>query len=55
VLTVPEGRRKLSNKVLLDLGLEFSNAYEAVGKVRTGHRNEEQVLWRPLNIIPVEN
>ncbi len=55
VLTAPEGSRKLSNKVLSDLGLEFPNAYEAVEKVRTGHRNEEQVLWRPLNIIPVEN
>lgn len=55
VLTAPKGRRKLSNKVLSDLGLEFPNTYEAVGKVRTGHRNEEQVLWRSLNIIPVEN
>lgn len=55
VLTASEGSRKLSNKVLSDLGIDFPNAYEAVGKVRTGHRNEDQVLWRPLNVISVEN
>ena len=48
VLTAPKGSRKLSNKVLSDLGLEFPNAYEVMGKVRTGHRNEEQVLWKQL-------
>lgn len=49
VLTAPKGRRRLSNKVLSDLGLEFPNAYEAVEKVKTGHRNEVQLLWKPLN------
>jgi len=51
VLTAHKGRRKLSYTVLSDLGLEFPNTYEAVGKVRTGYRHEEQVLWRPLNSI----
>ena len=55
ILTAPKGKRKLSNEVLSDLGLEFPLNYEAVGKAKTGHRNEDQLLWRPLNVIPVEN
>lgn len=56
ILTAPKGRRKISNQILLDLGLSFPNGYTAVGEIKTGHRNEDQVLWKPLDkhtIIPV--
>jgi hypothetical protein len=55
VLTAPEGKRRLSSEILSRLGLDFPDAYKAVGKLRTGHRNEKQVLWRPLNTISNEN
>jgi len=55
VLTVPKGKRRIPDEILMDLGLDFPKSYEMVGKAKTGHRNEEQILWRPLNVIPVEN
>jgi len=50
VLTAPEGKRSLSNKILSGINLNFPEGYVAVGKVRTGHRNELQILWKPLGI-----
>ena len=47
VLTAPQGRRMNTTDILLDLNLKFPDNYKAVGKVRTGHRNELQVLWKP--------
>ena len=55
VLTAPKGKRRIPSEILVNLGLDFPKSYEMVGKTKTGHRNEEQVLWRPLNIIPVES
>ena len=55
VLTAPGGSRGLSSEILSHLGLDFPDSYKAVGKLRTGHRNEEQVLWSPLNTISTEN
>lgn len=56
ILTAPKGSRKISNKILLDLGLNFPDGYTAVGKIKTGYRNEDQVLWKPLDkhtILPI--
>jgi len=55
ILTAHGGKRKLSDDVLLDLGLGFPSDYEMVGQVRTGHRNEEQMLWRPMNDYLLEH
>jgi hypothetical protein len=52
VLTAPEGKRSLSDKILSEIGLNFPDRYVAIGKVRTGHRNELQILWKPLDIDP---
>jgi hypothetical protein len=49
VLTAPDGKRRLSNQILSEIDLNFPGGYMAVGKVRTGHRNERQILWRPLD------
>ena len=51
VLTAPEGVRSLSVEILSKFDLEFPEGYTAVGKVRTGHRNELQILWKPLTTI----
>lgn len=48
ILTAPAGKRSISAKVLTDLGLNFPSAYESLGTVTSGHRNEEQILWRPV-------
>jgi hypothetical protein len=55
VLTAPGGSIRLSNKILSHLDLNFPDAYKAVGKLKTGHRIEKQVLWRPLNTTPATN
>jgi hypothetical protein len=47
VLEAPQGKRSLPIAVLNELELDFPGEYKQVGKFRTGHRNEEQVLWRP--------
>ena len=47
VLTAPNGRRRLSEALLSDLGLPFPDAYERLGQVRSGHSNEVQILWKP--------
>lgn len=49
VLTAPKGRRKISSEILVELGLDFPNSYARVGKVKTGHRNEIQILWKPID------
>ncbi len=46
VLTAPQGKRRIPDVVLSDLG--FPNGYEAVGEARTGHRDEIQILWKPI-------
>jgi len=48
ILTAPKGRRKLRNEILLELNVDFPLHYEAVGQIRTGYRNEIQVLWKPV-------
>ena len=48
VLTAPKGKRKISSEILLELGLDFPSDYIAVGKTKTGHREEIQVPWKPL-------
>jgi hypothetical protein len=50
VLTAPQGKRSLPDKLLVEIGLKFPEKYIPVGKVKTGHRNEIQILWRPLGI-----
>ena len=51
LLIAPDGRRSLSIKILKNIGLNYPRGYVDVGKVKTGHRNEEQVLWKPLNVM----
>jgi len=48
VLTAPKGKRRIPSEILVDLGLDFPKSYEMVGKAKTGHRNEVQLLWKPL-------
>ena len=48
VLTAPKGKRKIPSEIMSDLGLDFPKSYEMVGKAKTGHRNEVQLLWKPL-------
>lgn len=50
VLTAPEGKRSLSGKILSEIDINFPGGYVAVGTVRTGYRNELQILWKPLGI-----
>lgn len=47
ILTSPKGKRRIPSEILLDLGLDFSHGYKAIGKITTGHRNETQILWKP--------
>jgi hypothetical protein len=47
VLEAPQGERSIPIAVLNELHLDFPGAYKKVGTLKTGHRNEEQVLWRP--------
>jgi hypothetical protein len=55
ILTAPGGSREISSEILSQLGLDFPNAYETIAKLRTGYRDEEQVLWRPFNTISAKN
>ena len=48
VLTAPRGKRKISSEIMFNLGLDFPSDYVAVGKTKTGHREEIQILWKPL-------
>ena len=48
LLTAPDGKRRIHEKGLLEeLGLRFPADFEVAGEVRTGWRNESQVLWKP--------
>ncbi len=47
ILTAPQGIRRISSAVLGDAGLVFPDAYERLGAVRTGYRDETQFLWKP--------
>lgn len=48
VLTAPKGKRRIPSEILVDLGLDFPKSYEMAGNAKTGHRNEVQLLWKPL-------
>lgn len=52
ILTAANGVRALPTELLHDIGIDFPVDYVAVGTVRTGHRHEEQVLWRPRHTNP---
>jgi len=52
ILTAPTGIRKNIQNVLLELGLNFPGNYKAVGKMKTGHRRETQILWKPIKFNP---
>jgi len=54
VLTAAQGSRMNTTDILLDMNLKFPDNYKAVGKVRTGHRNELQVLWKPDQGVALE-
>lgn len=47
ILTAPNGRRQISDQVLKNVGLKFPDEYGLVGIMKTGHRNETQMLWKP--------
>jgi hypothetical protein len=49
ILTAPSGSCKLPEEILPEIGLNFSKGYKVVGTAITGHRDEFQVLWKPLN------
>jgi hypothetical protein len=49
VLTAPQGRKHLPDSVLQQVGLEFPGAFIKVAEVRTGWRNELQILWKPVD------
>jgi hypothetical protein len=48
ILTAPQGERRLGLGVLAENGLDFPQDYARVGSVTTGHRNERQILWKPV-------
>lgn len=47
ILTAPDGVRHVPADVLASAGLEFPGQYTLAGTVRSGYRNEEQLLWKP--------
>jgi hypothetical protein len=47
ILTAPNGRRRVPVSVLSDVDYNFEERYQLVGRVRTGHRDEFQILWKP--------
>lgn len=47
ILTAPQGERSLGPQVLLNNGLDYPHAYIKVGSLKTGHRREDQDLWKP--------
>ena len=55
ILTAPNGARAISSEVLLDEYYNFEDNFQLVGKVKTGHRNELQLLWKPRNIKNYKN
>ena len=49
ILTAPSGVYKIPEDILPEIGLNFPKGYKVVGTAITGHRDEFQVLWKPLN------
>lgn len=49
ILTAPNGKLKLDEKILNKLGLKFPQNYTNIGVLTTGYRNETQYLWKPTN------
>lgn len=48
LLTAPKGSRKLNEDLILEqFDLKMKKHWLPVGEVKTGHRNEKQILWRP--------
>lgn len=47
ILTAPKGTRSIPTDVLRSVDLKFPDNYSLAGTVRTGHRNEQQFLWKP--------
>ena len=50
IISAPEGSRKLSDSLVQNLGINFPSNYEQLGVLNTGHRNEPQMLWRPITL-----
>lgn len=48
VLTAPGGVFENDVALLKPFGLDFPERYVAIGETETGHRNERQVLYRPI-------
>lgn len=48
ILTAPQGKRRLNPEILAAAGLPFPENYRRVGHTRTGQRQEEQIVWKPL-------
>lgn len=47
ILTTPEGIRKISDIVMQKLDIDLNN-YKRVTEVKTAHRDEHQILWKPV-------
>jgi len=47
VLTCLECKRQISADVLLKLEIDLNADFERVAQLKTGHRNEMQILWKP--------
>ena len=47
ILTAPRGKLSISTSVLSMDKFNFQDKFKLVGIVKTGHRNEEQYLWKP--------
>ena len=47
ILTAPNGSRRVPISVLSDTDYNFEERYQLAGEVRTGHRDEFQMLWKP--------
>ena len=46
---MPKWKYAILSSVLKSNNLLFPENYKMVGKVKTGIRSEEQILWKPLN------
>lgn len=49
ILTAPDGKHSVSLQVLSNVGLSFPSNYEKIATLKTGYRQEQQILWRPTN------
>jgi hypothetical protein len=50
VLTAPHGKRNNPIPSLSDTSFNFEEKYQLVGRIKTAHRNEEQLLWKPKKL-----